>query len=112
VSAVAAFSLLGAAIGLGIAPTAWAGGATHEVRISQLKFVPESLEIAEGDTVLWKNEDIFPHTATAEGTGKRKAFDSGNLAAGKSWSFTFRKKGRTPYLCTFHPTMKGAITVK
>jgi plastocyanin len=39
-------------------------------------------------------------------------FDSGAIAAGKSWRFTARKVGSHPYLCTLHTTMKGTLRVE
>jgi plastocyanin len=48
-----------------------------------------------------------PHTATAD-TG----FDSKNLNSGQSWSFVARQKGNYPYVCTYHPYMKGELLVK
>jgi plastocyanin len=51
------------------------------------------------------NKDVIPHTATARGG----AFDSAAVAAGASWRFTVRTKGRTDYDCAFHPTMTGRL---
>ena len=82
-------------------------GKTHTVLIKGFQFVPERLEVSAGDTVIWKNEDIVPHTATA-----KKGFDSKNLDKGRSWSFVARQKGSYPYICTYHPTMKGELLVK
>ena len=51
------------------------GAKTHTVLIKGFKFVPEQLEVEAGDTVIWKNEDIVPHTATA-----KKIFDSKKMS--------------------------------
>lgn len=80
---------------------------THTVLITGFKFVPEHLEVAAGDTVIWKNQDIVPHTATAT-----KVFDSKGLDKGQSWSYIANQKGNHPYICTYHPTMKGLLVVK
>lgn len=80
---------------------------THTITIEGMKFTPQSIAVNSGDTIIWVNKDIFPHTATAE-----KTFDSGLIAAGASWRYTVKRKGTIPYICTFHPTMKGALTVK
>ncbi|HUF04093.1 MAG TPA: cupredoxin family copper-binding protein [Aridibacter sp.] len=79
---------------------------THIVRISRSAFSPASLTVNAGDTVEWRNEDVVPHTATG------KAFDSGRLNAGQTWRFKARAKGSFPYICTYHPSMRGSIRVK
>jgi plastocyanin len=50
---------------------------TYTVLIRGFQFVPQRLEVEAGDTVIWKNEDIVPHTAAA-----RKVFDSKKLDQG------------------------------
>jgi len=79
----------------------------HEIAIQGLLYVPETLTVRPGDVVVWINKDPFPHTVTAAG-----AFDSGSIAAGKSWRFTAKKAGTYPYLCTLHTTMKGTLRVE
>lgn len=94
-----------------VGPRAAEAKAAHEVRtikIEGMKFVPEQLEASVGDKIVWKNDDLVPHTATAED----KSFDSGAINQEKSWSYTVRKKGKIPYKCAFHPTMKGLLIVK
>ncbi|WP_225984730.1 cupredoxin domain-containing protein [Noviherbaspirillum aerium] len=82
--------------------------AVHTATIEAMQFSPASLEISVGDRVTWKNADPFPHTATAVG----QQFDSGIIAAGETWTWTSKRKGIYPYICTLHPGMKGTITVK
>ena len=79
----------------------------HNIQIKGFQFVPDKLEINAGDTVIWKNDDIVPHTATGS-----KAFDSKGLDPGKTWKFIAKKKGVFPYICTFHPTMRAELTVR
>jgi plastocyanin len=81
--------------------------AAHTVVIDGTRFEPASLSVRRGDVVVWVNRDPFPHTATAAG-----AFDSGSIAAGKSWRFAARASGTFEYLCTFHPNMKGTLVVQ
>jgi plastocyanin len=81
---------------------------THTVIIEGMRFQPESLTVARGDTIVWVNKDLFPHTATSE-AGR---FDSQIIQAEKSWTFTAGKKGEFAYTCTFHPTMKAVLYVK
>ena len=46
-----------------------AHAATHQVTIEGFAFVPATLEVAVGDTVVFTNKDGAPHTATAESGG-------------------------------------------
>ena len=71
-----------------------------------MKFVPERVEVAVGETVTWTNRDFVPHTVTAPG------IESGDLAEGKSWSMVAKEKGEIAYICRLHPVMKGVIVVK
>lgn len=80
---------------------------THEVVIQGLQNVPETLTVKRGDVAVWTNKDPFPHTVTAPG-----AFDSGVIAAGKSWRFTARRAGTYIYVCTLHSNMKGTLLVE
>ena len=85
-----------------------AAGTTHAVRIEGMKFIPERLEVAAGDTVVWTNKDFLPHSVTA----REARVESGDLAPNKSWRFTARKQGEMPYICRLHPVMKGVLVVK
>jgi plastocyanin len=76
------------------------------VSIQSIQFSPARLEIKKGEVVEWKNDDLIPHTATSP------EFDSGALKSGQSWRHTFTKAGEFPYICTFHPQMKGVVIVK
>jgi plastocyanin len=78
------------------------------VTIEGMKFVPERLEVAAGDTVTWTNRDLVPHTVTAAGAG----IESGNLAPGASWRHTVRRHGDIAYVCRYHPAMKASLVVK
>jgi plastocyanin len=91
-----------------VAPTASPTNATSAARVTirLLKFSPDKIEVKSGETVEWANADLTPHTATAQGN-----FDSGAINAGASWSHTFTQPGTFPYICTFHPEMKGVVVV-
>jgi plastocyanin len=82
--------------------------ATHTVTIEGMTFVPETLTVTRGDTVVWINKDLVPHTATS----KKGGFDSQAIAAGESWKLVVSKRGELPYVCAFHPTMKGTLRVR
>jgi plastocyanin len=85
-----------------------AASRTHNVTIEGMRFQPEGLTIAPGDTVVWTNKDMVPHTATSAKGG----FDSSEIAPGKSWTYTVNAKGELSYRCTYHPLMKGILRVK
>jgi plastocyanin len=80
--------------------------ATHRIAVEGMRFQPESLTVNAGDTVVWVNKDLFPHTATSEGN-----FNSQSIDAGRSWEFKPSAKGEFAYVCAFHPTMKGTLRV-
>ena len=80
----------------------------HTVAIEGMKFVPDTITVARGDTVVWINKDFFPHTVTA--TGGR--FDSHEIQAAKSWKYLANKKGQFGYFCTLHPAMNGVLVVE
>jgi plastocyanin len=80
---------------------------THTVTIEGMSFTPGRLTVRSGDTVVWVNTDPFPHTATSAGV-----FDSGSIDPEKSWKVVTARKGTLDYICTFHPTMKGRLTVE
>lgn len=40
------------------------------------------------------------------------AFDSGTLTPGESFSFTFDNIGAADYICSFHSSMTGSVTVE
>ena len=71
-----------------------------------MKFIPERVEVAVGETVTFTNRDFVPHTVTAPG------IESGDLAEGKSWSMVAKQKGEIAYICRLHPVMKGVVVVK
>jgi len=82
-------------------------GAKNEITIESNAFKPDSLTIKVGDTVTWINKDSYDHTVKSK-TGE---FDSGNLANGATFSFTFNKEGTYDYICGIHTFMTGKITV-
>jgi plastocyanin len=52
--------------------------------------------------------DLVAHTVTA----RDGSFDSGNLAAGASWSTVAARAGRLDYACSLHPTMNARLVVR
>ena len=91
-----------------VAGTAAADGTTTPVTIENFAFVPPAVTIAVGDAVEWTNKDPVAHTATATD----QAFDSGNLNPDQTFTHTFETAGTYDYVCTYHPYMKGTVTVR
>lgn len=88
-------------------PVGAAAGNMVEVAIVDFAFDPAQIEIAAGTTVSWTNEDSVPHTATADDG----SFNTGVLQQGNSATHTFDTPGTFPYICAFHPSMKGTVIV-
>ncbi len=70
-------------------------------------YSPNPITIATGMTVTWMNNDSITHTSTSD----TNAWDSGNIAAGGSFSHTFSSAGTFTYHCMIHPGMTGTVTV-
>lgn len=102
---------LGAALALAGSPGRLrADGGTREVEvgIARFAFDPGLVEILVGDSVIWINTDVAPHTATAED----RAWHTGGLNRGARGRITFDVPGKYPYFCAFHPHMKGTVMVR
>jgi len=76
--------------------------ARHVVEMTGMAFHPADLTVQRGDTVVWINRDLVPHTGL--GTGP--------LAQGDSGTYVPRDRGEVPYICELHPTMKGKLLVR
>ena len=70
---------------------------------------PDNITVVIGvnNTVIWTNNDNEPHTVTATNGN----FDSGNMNPGGTFTYTFRTPGSYIYTCTYHPWMRGYVTV-
>jgi plastocyanin len=88
------------------------------------RFVPEKATIKVGDTVEWQNTGKVLHTVTNNPTNAinkadtsspagTKPFDSGFMAPGAKYSFTFTVPGTYKYICLPHQkdAMIGTIIV-
>jgi plastocyanin len=91
-----------------VAGAANAAPRVHTVLMEGMRFQPEGLTVAAGDTVVWLNRDMVPHTATSA-SGR---FDSNEIAPGKSWTHTVQATGEFDYICTYHPLMKAILHVR
>ena len=80
---------------------------TYTVVMDKLKFGPLPTGLHKGDTILWVNKDMFRHTATATD----HSFDV-DLMPGKAGKTVLRKSGSIPFICRYHPNMRGVLNVK
>jgi plastocyanin len=83
----------------------------HVVEIRGMAFHPAVLTIAPGDTVVWVNRDIVPHTAAAAGQ-RGPTWDTGQLRQGEEARYVPHRTGEAPYVCTLHPTMQGKLIIQ
>ena len=80
----------------------------NTVNIVNFTFTPGTLTVKAGTTVTWTNNDTTTHRPTSD-TG---VFDSGDLAPGATFSFTFNNMGTFSYHCSIHPYMTGKVIVQ
>ena len=90
------------------APAAFGDSGGHETTVimSNMDYgaLPSNLKV--GDTIVWVNKDTVLHSATA----RDHSFDV-RLNPGQSAKLTLSKAGKIPFICQFHPTMRGTLTV-
>ena len=79
----------------------------HVVEIRDFGFHPKSIQVSAGDTIVWTNRDLVPHTATADDGG----WSSPELAEGQSWEWRVAMDGLQNYFCEFHPHMTGSLAI-
>jgi plastocyanin len=86
----------------------WPAPRSHTVEIRGFAYLPATLQVAVGDTVVWINRDAVPHTATRDG----RRWDSGSIEAEQAWRLIAASPGSQPYYCAFHPVMRGELVVR
>lgn len=84
------------------------GGSGDAVEIVEFEYDPEEITVPAGTTVTFTNQDVAPHTATADDS----SFDTENLEQGDSAEETFDEPGTYSYFCRFHVFMKGSVVVE
>ncbi len=77
----------------------------HHIVIRGFKFTPELLSVKPGDLIIWTNQDIAPHTATA----RDNSWDTGTITKGKSKKVLVTKDFSSDYFCRFHPQMEAKL---
>ena len=83
--------------------------ATHIVQMVDFAFVPQSLTIQVGDSVLWTNTTATPHSSTSD----QRLWDSGLFTTPGTFARTFANAGSFGYFCSLHVSigMVGTVTV-
>jgi len=89
------------------AQAAVAAPRTYAVVIDKMKFGPLPAQLHKGDAILWINRDFLRHTATAAD----HSFDVDLPAGGKART-VLTKSGAIPFVCRYHPGMRGVLQVK
>ena len=104
-----------AAVVLGVAtlaPVFGASGAanakTIDIVIEHFAFTPASIEVEAGDTLVFTNRDIAPHTATAA----NGSWTTRDIGSGKNETVIVPANGEGPYFCKYHPVMKGRLIIR
>jgi plastocyanin len=117
-----ALLLVGALVAV---PTVSVAADTRTVTLKDTKFIPAHVNVAPGDTVVWKNEDQVGHTVTFDDG----SFDShpncvqpliGNavncMNPGETVQRSFDAEGEYQYRCKLHASngrgMVGLVSVK
>lgn len=86
---------------------------SHAVSVGSFFFDPPTLNIDQGDTVVWTITDaVMPHTITHDVPVLFRLYDSGLLTDAQTFTFVFDTSGVFPTFCTIHPIqMKQMIFV-
>jgi plastocyanin len=99
--------------------------ASSVIDMGIMSFKPAQLTIHAGETVEWRNTSPLTHTVTDDPRQEKKigdarlpkgaaAFDSGDIAAGQTYLYTFNAPGTYRYFCEHHEShgMVGIIVVE
>lgn len=86
-------------------PTPVINTVVRNVSISSFAFVPATITVKKGETIVWTNKDSTPHTVTGGD------LLSNPLGQGETYSFAYDKTGTFSYHCSIHPSMKGTVIV-
>jgi plastocyanin/uncharacterized membrane protein len=78
---------------------------SQTVILKNFQYQPAQLNVKPGDTVTFRNDDIYAHTVTADDG----SFNSGLIPSGKTWTLKITKPGTIAYHCIPHPNMKAQL---
>jgi nitrite reductase (NO-forming) len=99
--------------------------ATNQVHMTDMAFVPPTVEVSVGQQVVWHNTSSAVHNVVDDASKALdksdvalpilvKPFDSGYLQPGQSFARVFTQPGIYRYVCTLHEGngMKGVVVVR
>jgi plastocyanin len=88
-------------------PSTAAAGTPVQIQMKNFAFAPQTISITVGQPLMWTNDDVVPHTTTAN----EKAWNSGEVAPGHNYTVMLTKPGTYDYACTIHTFMHAKIVV-
>jgi plastocyanin len=91
-----------------VAGGAAASPAAVVVSMKNLRFSPQTVTVAAGEQVAWRNDDQVAHTVTAQDG----SWTSPLLQPGVTYTHTFAQPGRYEITCKPHPFMKSVVEVR
>jgi plastocyanin len=80
----------------------------NAININNGKFRPKNVSVKVGTALTWTNNDTTPQSVTSDTPG---VFDSGPIAPGAKFEYTFSKEGVFPYHSTGTSGSYGSVTV-
>jgi plastocyanin len=100
------FAATGGALLL-VASLAAAAPHDYPVIIEKMKFGPVPANLHKGDSIIWINRDFLRHSATAA----NHSFDV-DLPPGAKVRTVLKSSGAIPFVCRYHPGMRGVLQVR
>jgi plastocyanin len=91
---------------LALSPGEAAAPKVYTVVMANMRFGPMPTGLKAGDTIIWINRDLVPHTATSRPGGFDIRLDTGERAR-----MTVRQVGSFPVVCRYHPGMRATLKV-
>ncbi len=86
-----------------------ATGGPVEIDIADFSYDPATITVSPGQAITFTNDDETAHTATA----KDGSFNTDTVEPGTTASVTAPDQpGAYPFICSFHPFMKGTVVVR
>ena len=82
------------------------------IDVGDNSFTPTVIQVDVGTNIEWVNNGAIEHSVVTDGDSPTGEFDSGLLALGETFSYTFDVPGEYHYLCEQHPaSMRAAVLV-
>lgn len=82
------------------------------IHIRNNTFVPAATTVLPGTGITWVNDDNINHAVKASGTNAGM-FNSGDIAPGAQWGYTFgAKEGTFSFADAKFPQMNGTVIIK